>query len=285
MSQVIISLTTIHSRIEKLHFVIESLLQQQASLPYEVRLFISEEPYLLDEGIKSVPSELQQLANENSGKFSINYAKNIGPYRKFLPVLTDYFKDALEFDYLVTVDDDTVYPSNWLEGLITAARANECVVAYRGRVISCDEKSIHRYRKWEHSTASVLEPSIKTVGTGKDGIIYKPEYFHPDVIDIESALKECNHADDLWLKMHTAINGVPSVLLSSSLSEAFKDLGEEDENTLYRKINKFGGNDRAMQNLSEYFMKRYELNILDVFNQNLSKASTWFNSTFINSFY
>ena len=85
--------------------------------------------------------------------------------------------------------------------------------------------------------------------------------------------------------MHTAINGVPSVLLSSSLSDAFKDLGEDDENTLYRKINKFGGNDKAMNNLKLYFLRRYRLNVLDVLNLNLSKSSTWLGSAFLNSYY
>ena len=285
MNQIIISLTTIHSRIEKVHHVIESLLAQETNFSFKVCLFISEEPYLLDEGVKSPPQALLSLQSENPESFSINYTENIGPYRKFLPILRDYFADKLEFEYLVTVDDDTVYPPYWLNGLIEGSLKYNCVVAYRGRVLSCDENNIHSYKKWSHSSTSVLEPNIKTVGTGKDGIIYKPEYFHPDVIDIDSALRECNHADDLWLKMHTAINGVPSVLLSSSLSDAFKDLGEDDENTLYRKINKFGGNDKAMNNLKLYFLRRYRLNVLDVLNLNLSKSSTWLGSAFLISYY
>ncbi len=285
MNELIISLTTIHSRIEKIHHVIESLLAQETDVTFKVCLFISREPYLLDEGIPTIPVQLSELEATSEGRFSVEYTENIGPYRKFMPILKDYFKDKIDFSYLVTVDDDTVYPTTWLQGLVDACKAKDCVVAYRGRKISCDESSIHRYRKWTHSDSSVLEPDIKTVGTGKDGIIYKPEYFHPDVIDIDSALRECNHADDLWLKLHTAINGVPSVLLSSSLSDAFKDLGEDDDNTLYRKINKFGGNDKAMSNLKAYFLNRYQLNVLDVFNLNLSDSSTWFSKKFMNSYF
>ncbi|WP_166638703.1 glycosyltransferase [Paraglaciecola marina] len=285
MSNLIISLTTIHSRIDKIHHVIESLLVQESPIPFKVCLFLSHEPYLLDEGVAAIPEELQQLCNENKEQLEIIYTKNIGPYRKFLPILKRYFADEIELTYLVTVDDDTVYPQHWLSTLVEACEQQKCVVAYRGRKISCDENAIHRYKKWTHSDDSVLIPDLKIVGTGKDGIIYKPEYFHPDVIDIENALKVCNHADDLWLKMHTTVNGVPSVLLSESLSSAFQDLGEEDENTLYRKINKFGGNDRAMENLTKYFLARYDLNILDIFNQNLSSSSTWLGKKFINSYF
>lgn len=284
MSKLIVSLTTIHSRINKLNQVIESLLLQECSIPFEVKLYISKEPYLLDKGIKEIPSELLELKKKNPNKFFITYTENIGPYRKFIPVLNDYFSDRDNFSYFVTVDDDTKYPQAWLEKLVQNAKQLDCVVAYRGRVLSCDGNSIHLYKKWKHSDDSVLVPNIKTVGTGKDGIIYKPEYFHPDVLDITSALKVCNHADDLWLKFHTAVNGVPSVLLASSLQEAFEDIGVEDENTLYRKINKHGGNDRAVQNLIKYFMERYQLNLLDVFNLNVSQSSTWLGEQFINSF-
>ncbi|NMH60191.1 glycosyltransferase [Alteromonas ponticola] len=285
MSSLIISLTTIHSRVDKIHLVIESLLNQQTSIDFEVRLYISDEAYLLDKGINNIPDTLQRVAKNSDGRFNVFYTQNIGPYRKFLPLLKEYFADKIDFTYLVTVDDDTVYPDNWLQGLIEANQKHNCVVAYRGRQLVCDEESVMPYNTWIHSDSTVLQPSLKTVGTGKDGILYRPEYFHPDIVDIEQALAACNHADDLWLKVHTAINGVPSVLLAESLEEAFQDLGEEDDNTLYRKINKFGGNDVAMSNLHRYFLNRYRLNLLDVFNLNLSKSSTWLNPHFLNSYY
>lgn len=284
MGKVIISLTTIHSRVEKIHHVITSLLAQNCNIPFEIKLFISKEGYLLDEGISEIPEILKVLERDNDNKFSVNYTENIGPYRKFIPILRDYFLDKDDFTYFVTVDDDTRYPSSWLQTLVDNAKELDCVVAYRGRVLSCDSNTIHRYKKWTHSDETVLKPDIRTVGTGKDGIIYKPEYFHPDVIDVSSALRVCNHADDLWLKFHTAINGVKSVLLASSLKETFEDIGAEDENTLYRKINKHGGNDKAVANLVKYFLERYNLNVLDVFNLNVNRSSTWLGEKFINSF-
>ena len=285
MSKLIISLTTIRSRINKVDSVINSLLSQATSVDYKVYLFISKEPYLLDEGISELPPSLIELERKYPEKFSVQFTENIGPYRKFIPILTEYFHDRLDLEYFVTVDDDTVYPSHWLEELILASQKHDCVVAYRGRMLRCDKSKIYSYKQWLHSSDETLIPDIKTVGTGKDGIIYKPEFFHPDVIDIKSALLHCNHADDLWLKLHTAINGVPTALLNASLCDAFSDIGADDDNTLYRKINKHGGNDRAMQNLKRYFMSRYQLNLLDVFNLNLSRSSTWLAEPFLNSYF
>ena len=79
MSKVIISLTTIHSRVEKIHHVITSLLTQNCNIPFEIKLFISKEGYLLDEGIPEIPEALRSLENDNNEKFSVNYTENIAP--------------------------------------------------------------------------------------------------------------------------------------------------------------------------------------------------------------
>ena len=115
MYDLIISLTTIHSRVHTIHKVINSLLSQDSSLAFEVRLYISEEPYLLDEGIKHIPSELQKLEENNGNKFRIIKTPNIGPYRKFLPLMKDYYDGVIDFSHFITVDDDTVYPQGWLQ--------------------------------------------------------------------------------------------------------------------------------------------------------------------------
>ena len=86
------------------------------------------------------------------------------------------------------------------------------------------------------------------------------------MLDLEAALKIAPNADDLWLKYYTTINGVRSVLVSSTLTNSFYDLGRYDDNTLYRKINKDGGNDKVMCSLQNYSMERYSKSYLDFFN-------------------
>ncbi|MEE1672810.1 glycosyltransferase [Agarivorans aestuarii] len=282
-SRLVISLTTISSRIGMLHKVIESILIQDFEVEFDVILHVSREPYLLDEGIQELPHDLIEL-NKEFSNFNIRYVDNIGPYRKILPVLNDIHFGEANYDYVVTVDDDTVYPPSWLRKLYLRVVENDCVVAYRGRQLDTTKhRSFTNYRRWKHSCDDVLIPSIKTVGTGKDGIIYKPEYFHPNVLNVEDALKFCGHADDLWLKVHTALLGVKSVLINKSLNEEFKDIGEGDDNTLYNIFNKKGGNDLALSNIQKYLVCKYGVNIIDVFDFNTSLTSSWFSKRFVKS--
>ncbi|WED24153.1 glycosyltransferase [Vibrio sp. JC009] len=276
-------MTTISSRIDKLDKVIESLICQEIDSEFEVHLHISEESYLLDEGIKQIPQRLKSLEADNRN-FKIKYVENIGPYRKIIPILKDINKGKLFCDYVVTVDDDTIYPKNWLNELVAKIISLECVVAYRGRRLDInDNGEIKPYRSWKHSSDELLSPDIRTVGTGKDGIIYRPDYFHPNVLNMDEALEACGHADDLWLKVHTAIMGVETVLINQKLRDQFEDIGEEDEQTLYKVFNKNGGNDRAMSNIKNYILIKYGLNLTDVFKFNNKLGSSWFNENFLKS--
>ena len=277
-----ISFTSISSRVSNVHKVVESLLSQTGVEDVDIYLYLSKEPYLLDEGVTEVPIELELLTKEN--RFYIEYVKNIGPYRKIIPVLSRIFSGEKDYDFVVTVDDDTVYPDTWLKDLLVASREYDCVVGYRGRQITLNGRNILPYRKWLHSNEKLLEPSLNTVCTGKDGVCYRPEYFHRNVLNISDALDHCGHADDLWLKLHTASLGVPSVLLSSCLSDAFIDLGESDAKTLYREFNKKGGNDMALRKLLLYFREHLSLDLLDVFDEGFRGNATWLSSSFTNTF-
>ena len=68
-----ISLTTIHSRLNYLELPLISLISQTIRVP--IHVFISEEPYLLDNGIKPDNQKLIELTNKYKQyvKFIVNY--------------------------------------------------------------------------------------------------------------------------------------------------------------------------------------------------------------------
>lgn len=278
----VISLTTISSRVARLAPVIESLLlQQKAQTRYYIKIYISTEPYMLDEGISDIPHDLYTLAEQHRDKVEICYTRNIGPYRKFIPILESYRNNEIYFDYLVTADDDTIYPSDWLRGLVLGIQQHDCVVAYRGRQLMFKNFRIAPYLTWRYSIDELLFPDIRTVGIGKDGIIYRPCFFHPAVMNIEKALALCGHTDDLWLKIHTALLGVPSVLLQQDLAAEFPDFSKDDTTTLYHRFNEMGGNDSAMSALEKYTLQEFGVSLYDVFREHVSPCSTWVSEKFI----
>lgn len=242
----IVSLTTISSRLEKIASVIENILEQDFS-DFHVVLYVSKEPWLLDEGVVSLPHNLKAL--QKMGGFEVKWTKNIGPYRKLIPALKENWGKDVK---IVTIDDDVVYPNDFLKTLSLASEIYECPVAYRGREINTNPVGdILPYRSWLGS--SLAGASGMKVPTGKDGVIYRTSHFSKTVFDQEKAVKLAKTADDLWFKWNTVKNGFASCLLFDNLKESFEVLDGEDEVNLYSHYNRDGKNDDVVSNLESWF--------------------------------
>ncbi len=267
MHKFIITLTTISSRLDHVHIVIESLLAQDfPAHAYEVRLHLSKHPYLLDQGCPTLTIELQKLQRDHKKRFSVVYVENTGPYRKLLPVLNevyDYEPDEFCKTLIVTADDDTAYPSYFLNRLYEHYLKYRCVIGYRGRIMRFDGGKLVPYRKWNKTTQE--NPSLLNVPTGKDGVLYSPLHFSPMILDIALAQQHAPKADDLWIKAHTLLAGIPSFIINRTLDKAFVSVtGNAPEVSLFRSFNDKGGNDEAMNNLENYLITNLDIGIGDL---------------------
>jgi hypothetical protein len=265
--KVIITLTTISSRLDHVHLVIESLVAQDfPAHAYEVRLHLSKQPYLLDQGCPTLTAELQRLQRDNRGRFSVVYVENTGPYRKLLPVLNevyDYESEEFRKILIVTADDDTAYPPYFLNRLYVHYLKYRCVIGYRGRAMRFDNGKLAPYKKWQKTIQE--NSSLLNVPTGKDGVLYSPLHFNPKILDISLAQQHAPKADDLWVKVHTLLSGTPSFIINRELDQEFASVtGKVPEASLYRSFNDKGGNDEAMNNLENYLMNNLNMNIGDL---------------------
>lgn len=258
--KIIISLTTISSRINRIHQVIKSLLANDVSLLKHniiIVLYISSNPYLLDKGITNIPSDLLSLAKDHTIRsskisFKIENVQNCGPHRKYI------FNKLNDDDLMITVDDDTIYPNNFIYNMVKAMETYDCVIATRGRKIITDNLRIAKYRSWDKKNFS-NKPHLNNVGTGKDGIAYKLNHLHPNVWNIEAALKFAPRADDLWLKAHSLLQGIPTRILTSSLEDEFTEIGDPlSKISLFNEFNKKGGNDKALENIDSYLTTQFQ---------------------------
>ncbi len=229
--KVYISLTSIDSRINKIGPVINSLLSQ-TSKPDKIYLYLSEEPYLLDNGIKKseIPSNILELHRKKL--IQIVYTKNIGPYRKLIPLLKKKFRENC---LIVTADDDTIYPDNWLEGLLEEHKKNpDYVIAYRCRYLKLNSNNrIAPYQTWErvnYDESKVLDPKL-IFPTGKGGILYSPKFF-PNLVFNEFFLNVAKTNDDIWFKFMTLIKGKGVKIARSSQINDESDLEEIPENKI-----------------------------------------------------
>ena len=205
---VYVSLTTISERFHHVHKSIIRVIQGKI-VPTHIYLCISEEPFLLDKGITSIPDNLLSLV---AAKYlTIVYTQNIGPHRKLLPVLKRYWGQDV---FIATVDDDlsNYHGYNLLYQLLKDHKMNksEHVIALRARYIGFCRAFPHAvttYTSWK-VTKSYYQSEMLLLPTGTGGILYKPSYFHEIVFD-RKLWEFTQTADDITFRLATLINEVP----------------------------------------------------------------------------
>ena len=180
----------------------------QSMWPNEINLWISKEPFLHDEGIQpeQIPSKLKTLTRFNKLNFNIKYTENNAGYRKLLPVLEEYKgrKDVV----IITADDDTLYPDNWIEKLYKQFLEEQCIIAYRARKISIGEKGeLLPYESWPLLDSWEFQKDLMLCPTGNAGILYSPAFFDDRVFDPVYKSLSPTRAD-FWFAANAIVNNV-----------------------------------------------------------------------------
>ncbi|AFT96886.1 hypothetical protein AMBAS45_17135 [Alteromonas macleodii str. 'Balearic Sea AD45'] len=249
----VISLTAISGRLKNLERTITSL-QAQSLAPASINLFISIEPFLVDEGFDLNDPQLKKLHDMGVNVFVV---PNIGPYRKQLPIIK-YMRDngyPLETVF-ITVDDDVIYPSNTIEMLVDNIKATNTVTAYRGREIVLENNRIGPYKNFRVPVDNI---SPFNLGTGKNGIAYKLSFF-PELDELFIGSVLAPTADDVWCKWITGVYCIDTTILEPTAaydkSKDFQETEPDDKVGLYHVFNAKGRNDVAMEAMEIYFAEK-----------------------------
>lgn len=184
---VYVSLATISSRVLHLHKVVRAY-TSGLIVPTQLFVFISEFPFLLDEGvpISTLPDEL--LAYVAEGMVTLVYTDNIGSHRKLLPILKRYKQEDV---LIATVDDDLVSKTQstvLYQLLHEYIQSNgTAVVSLRPRRVGlCQDDTMltTQYQYWKLvNTPGVREMLLVPTGTG--GVLYRPHFFHEVIFSKE----------------------------------------------------------------------------------------------------
>ena len=175
--QIIVSLTTSPIRIANIQPVIDSIMQQTI-VPHKIVLNL---PHVF----KRFNSTFDQIPDflTNNNKILINRCEDIGPLTKILPTVS--IAESME-DILISIDDDIVYPTNTIEGLLNASKQ------YPDNVIANSAK--HNYKD---NLYSALE--------GWCGVLYKKKFLVDFNLDeIKDYNKACYLSDDFTLSNYLA---------------------------------------------------------------------------------
>ena len=183
----VVSLTTHGHRIELVYHAIESI-GKGSERPKRVILWLDEPAALI-----SLPPELVRLQKRG---LEVKLSNNYGPHTKYHPYIES--RPANSPLALVTADDDTVYPRQWLRGLVKALEKDPASVwCYRAHRLTFRDRELQPYSDWSRASSSLA--SYRNFATGVSGVIYPPR--------MQDALKEAGldfikvapRADDVWL--------------------------------------------------------------------------------------
>ena len=265
--KIYVSLTTISGRINNVRKVIDSILDQTRKVD-GIKLYISREPFLLDNGIpeNQIPDDLKSL--QDMGLLDIIYTENIGSYRKLLPLLKEKRNEDC---IIITADDDVIYPKDWTIRFIEASeRKPKSVVSFRNRYIGVDENcNVESYQYWPAISKNfylkneIIENRI--FPTGRGGILYKPSFFNDIVFD-EKFTELCPSADDIWFRFSILANGIGSSIAFSDYRDyEFKEIIDREKINLHKfNLNKNHpeNNDSQFMATANYFLEKYRVDIL-----------------------
>ena len=191
----VVSLTSIPSRLGTLHLTILSILDAPVR-PAKIILWLNE----------SLQGRLpKRLSGLQGGCFEIRFAPGTSSHRKLLFTLRE-MSDAT----IVTCDDDVMYPPDWLNSLYQEHQAKPgCVIGHTCRTVAyANDGILLPYKYWKHAAPGVCGRDILPIGVG--GVLYPPGSLHPEVQDETLYLRVAPRADDLWFKVMAVRQGTMS---------------------------------------------------------------------------
>ena len=245
--KLIVTLTSFPERINEVHLVITTLLNQTLK-PDKIILWLAEEEFPKKE--KDLPPALLNLQKYG---LTIRWCENLKSYKKIVPALLEYPDDIL-----VTADDDLFYRKDWLELLYKSYEQNPDYL-YGHRI-----KEILTGKEGQNVTAKYLDMPVNSqtenknyLATSGAGLLFPPGSLYKDAARRELFMNLAPQGDDLWLWAMAELNNKKVKLVDGHINKLyymnpFRDFELVNAKTLYSS-NKLGMNDTQLQAILEYY--------------------------------
>lgn len=212
--KIIVSLTTMPSRIETVAFAIESIMRQTYR-PDRILLWLASDEF---------PSKNilpQRLLNLRKRGLEIHFCENLRPYNKLYYSLKKFPEDII-----ITIDDDVIYSEKLIEQLMRGHKKfTNCIICTRAHEIKIDYMgNVWPYNSWllyEQREKFDTLPSMKNFFTGVGGVLYPPHCLDDMVFDAEIIRKMVPLADDIWFNLMARKKGTKTALVKTNSKYLF----------------------------------------------------------------
>jgi hypothetical protein len=188
--KVIVSVTTTKARLKFFFYAFQSLRKQKYN-NFRLVINLSSEPYLLDEGISTIPDWLKD------DKTIIRFIKNNGPYRKLIPLINEISEE----DIIVTADDDVLYSEDWLEKIVERAFLYPNFIVC-GRARHIKKNIIGRFQNYSNwPIVSERTTGLSLIPIGCSGVAYRINLLDLKFLNDDAFAKCAPTADDIWFRL------------------------------------------------------------------------------------
>lgn len=197
-SDVVVSLTSFPPRINTVWVTIASVMKQYYK-PKRIILWLAEEQF----PDRKVPHSLKRLVKRG---LEIKYCDDLKPHKKYF-----YTLQECQNEIVITVDDDILYPEDFIETLVHKSTENPgCVVCHWShKILSDNMGNFGLYNDWPNTPIS--KPSFRLLPVGCNGVLYPPSCLSSEIFDKEKMCRLAPFTDDLWLKCMGVLNGTKAV--------------------------------------------------------------------------
>ncbi len=221
---VVISLTTIDSRLNAVDLVIRSLMEQTVR-PKKILLWINE---------ASLPHIPKKLAYLQGALFEIRTTPLFSSHKKLIHSMALYPDSPV-----ITCDDDLMYRNDWLTLLYNeSSKHPNTIIANQTRTITKDPSGAFlSYRQWPVSSNLPTDPR-RILPVGAEGVLYPPHALDLQYDQQALFMKLAPKADDLWFKSMSLLKGTPSRLAEKRPKPAIPIMGSQKSSLKDENIKK-----------------------------------------------
>lgn len=211
---IIVSLTSTSVRLPVLKYTLISILDQSLKC-YKIVLCLSKEKYLIDEGIKALPTWLSSLVD--SKEIEIKWVENTGPYRKLLPV----YQVCSDDDWIITCDDDVIYGPDWLSSIVKTADIHpDAIICGRARKpVRALGGGVQSYINWP--LAPLGAEGFDLLPIGISGVLYRKSLLDDGIMSSQDYKKLAPKQDDLWFNLARSVAGTKVVVSTEADKHVF----------------------------------------------------------------
>ena len=240
--RVIVSLTSIPSRINTVWITLESLYRQSYK-PDKIILYLARDEF----DSVDVPNSVKKY--EKRG-LEIVYCDNLKSHKKYYYTMKNFSEDLC-----LTVDDDIIYSEDMILNLMGVYERNPLsIVCCRANIVKRINGDYIKYYRWKsisQTNRSIIRCEDIFFTTG-GGTIFPSWKMPKETFDMNTMLQLCETADDIWLNYMARIGNL-SVLWTETIDNDCLFFWPAQKNSLSNINIGENENDKCLERMKKKF--------------------------------